>query len=286
LKDPLKWSRTGKALPIAFGVLACLVVLGFYPKFFEAWIIDPPLKGIRVVLTTVSAAFRGSTGLWGHYVALINVQKENDRLRRKVDGLERSLDKYKAMGVQNRRLMALLDLKSRMSQKEITCHVMADNPTNAPRTLLLDCGSNEGVKVRDGVIGTRGVVGFVVRVFSEFSQVLWIEDPMFALEGRLQEAGQKGLVRGRGSGHALKLQYVAALVPVDKGSGVVTTGEDGFFPPDEPIGRVVRSADSKHQMFRTIRLESAEKLDSLWVVFVLVPPHDWTAKMLLGRQGS
>ncbi len=282
----MKWPWGGKALPIVLGGLACLVVLGFYPRFFETWLIDPPLAGLRLVLSTVSGAFRGSTGLWGRYVALVDARKENAFLRDKIVGLERSLDRYKAMGDQNRQLMSLLELKSRLSQKSIACHVIADNPTTAPRTLLLDCGSKDGVKMRDGVVGRRGVVGYVIRVFARFSQVLWGEDPMFALPGRLLEAGQKGLVRGRGVGHTLKLQYVAALVPVEKGSDIVTSGEDGFFPPNEPIGRVVKSEDSKQQMFRTVRLESAERINSLWVVFVLVPPHGWTDKTLLGRQGS
>jgi rod shape-determining protein MreC len=136
------------------------------------------------------------------------------------------------------------------------------------------------------VIGSHGVVGYVVRVFSGFSQVLWVEDPLFALEGRLVDSSQNGLVRGRGAGHDLALKYITALVPVEKGARVETTGEDGFFPPEEPIGRVVRSEDKGHRIFRTVRLESEEKLDSLWVVFVLVPPHGWTGKPLMGRQGS
>lgn len=286
MRDPLKRPWAGKAIPIALGILACLVVLGFYPKFLEKWVIDPPLKAVGVVLGSLSRAFRGSTGLWGRYVALVNAQDENIRLRKKVEDLQRSLDRTRALVVQNRTLMALLNLKNRLPQKEIACHVIADNPTAAPRTLLVDCGAHEGVRVRDGVIGSHGVVGYVVRVFSGFSQVLWVEDPLFALEGRLVDSSQNGLVRGRGAGHDLALKYITALVPVEKGARVETTGEDGFFPPEEPIGRVVRSEDKGHRIFRTVRLESEEKLDSLWVVFVLVPPHGWTGKPLMGRQGS
>lgn len=286
MRDPLKRRWAGKVVPIALGLLSCLVVIGFYPRFFEEWVIDPPMKGVGAILSGVSGLFHGSAGFLGRYVALVGIQKENVRLRQEVDRLNRSLDRFHAMEIQNRTLRDLLALRERASQREIACHVIADNPTAAPRTILLDCGSNQGVRIKDGVVGSRGVVGYVVRVFREFSQVLWIEDPMFALEGRLSEFGQDGLVRGRGAGHSLDLRYVAALVPVEKGSRVVTTGEDGFFPPNELIGRVVRSENGGHHIFRSIYLESAERLDSLWAVLVFVPSKNWTQKPLLGRKAS
>ncbi len=260
-----------------------LVILGFYPDFFRQWILEPPLKAVRFVLSGVTGLSQGSSGLWASYLHLVKSEEENRSLRREVEILRNALGHDRTLSLRNEDLKALLDLKKRIPQKGIACHVIADNPTAAPKTLLLDCGSGRGVHVRDGVIGTHGVVGYVVRVFSGFSQVLWVEDPMFALEGRLQDSGQNGLVRGRGAGHFLKLLYIPSMLPVEKGAHVVTTGEDGFFPPEEPIGTVVQSGNPRHQIFRSIRLESAERLDSLYAVMVLVPPLEWTEKPLLGK---
>lgn len=286
MKHPLKPPLGGKAVPVTLGILVALVVLGFYPGYFVRWVVDPPVRAAGAVLTGIGGIFRSSTGLWGRYVALVDAGKENRTLRKQVEDLQRTVDRFQGLKSRNDSLEALLGIRSRLSQNAIACHVIADNPTTGPRTVLLDCGFRAGVRVRDGVIGTRGVVGYVVRVFSGFSQVLWVEDPLFALEGRLSESGQSGLVRGMGSGHSLKLDYVGSLVPAVLGSTIVTTGEDGFFPPDEPIGRIVQSENKQHHIFRTIRLQSQEKLDRLWAVFVLSPPHDWTMKSLMGRKAS
>ncbi len=239
---------------------------------------------LRLTFSGATGLSRGSTGLWSHYLDLVRSEEENRRLRMEVDSLQKSLGHYRSLYGRNEDLLALLDMKKRIPQKAIACHVIADNPTTAPRTLLIDCGSRRGVRVRDGVIGVHGVVGYVVKVFSGFSQVLWVEDPLFALEGRLQDSGQSGLVRGQGSGHLLKLEYIPAMASLEKGSHVVTTGEDGYFPPEELIGTVVRSQNPGHQIFRTVRLQGAERLDSLWAVMVLVPPLEWTDKSLLGKR--
>ncbi len=284
MRPSLKRPSSIKAVPVLLISLAVLIVLGFYPEFFRRWVLDPPLNLLRLAFSGATGLSRGSTGLWSHYLDLVRSEEENRRLRVEVEGLRRSLDRYRSLSARNEDLLALLDMKKRIPQKGIACHVIADNPTVAPRTLLLDCGSRRGVQVRDGVIGTHGGVGYVVRVFSGFSQVLWVEDPLFALEGRLQDSGQSGLVRGRGSGHFLKLEYIPAMTSLEKGSHVVTTGEDGFFPPEEPIGTVVRSLNPGHQIFRSVRIESAERLDTLWAVMVLVPPLEWTEKPLFGKR--
>ena len=283
MRPSLKRPKSIKAVPVLLIVLVMLVVLGFYPDFFRRWVLDPPLKAFRFALSGVTDLSQGSTGLWSHYLHLVGSEEENRRLRQEVETLRNSLQHDRELFLRSEDLKTLLDLKERIPQKEIACHVIADNPTASPKTLLLDCGKERGVRVRDGVIGTHGVVGYVVRVFSGFSQVLWIEDPMFALEGRLQDSGQNGLVRGRGTGHFLRLEYIPSMASTENGVHVVTTGEDGFFPPDQPIGTVVRSGNSRHQLFQSIRLESAEKLHSLYAVMVLVPTLDWTEKPLLGK---
>lgn len=284
MKQPTKRSLSGKLLLASSALLAALVVVGFYPDLFERWILDPPLFAIRSLLSGVTGVSRETSGFFGHYVDLLGVQKENLRLKNQVADLNRELAHEKILNLRTRDLEALLGIKARISQKTIACHVMAETSTDSPWTLLLDCGKNRGVAVRDGVIGSRGVVGYVVRVFDVFSQVIWVEDPLFALEGRLTDSGQKGLVRGRGGERPLSLRYIPSLTHVDRSSEVVTTGEDGYFPPEEPIGTVVSLGDSGHRIFQTIDVKPEERLGDLWAVFVLVPPLSWTASPLLGKE--
>jgi rod shape-determining protein MreC len=284
LTQPVKRPLSGKLLLVFSVLLGALVVVGFYPDLFERWILDPPLFAIRSFLSGMTGVSRDTSGFFTHYVDLLGVQQENLRLKTQVAKLNRELAHEKILNLRTRDLESLLALKARISQKAIACHVMAANSTDSPRTLLLDCGKDRGVAVRDGVIGSRGVVGYVIRVFDVFSQVIWVEDPLFALEGRLTDSGQRGLVRGRGGERPLSLRYIPSLTHVDKGSEVVTTGEDGYFPPEEPIGTVVSLGNSGHRIFQTIHLSPEERLGDLWAVFVLVPPLSWTASPLLGKE--
>ena len=286
MRYPSKRPWSGKLLGAFSVFLAFLVVMGFYPDIFQRWIIDPPLEAVRTLLSGATGVSRGTSGLVGHYLALVGAQAENDDLKKQVAELTRQLAQEKILASRSRDLEALLNLKKRISQSVIACHVLATSPTDSPRTLLLDCGKNQGVAVRDGVVGPRGVVGYVVRVFDVFSQVIWVEDPMFALEGRLADSGQTGLVRGRGVGYSLSLRYIPALTHLDKGSEVVTTGEDGYFPAEEPIGSVVSLGDFGRNIFQSVSLAPAERIDDLWAVFVLVPPLSWSDHSLLGKESA
>ena len=284
MRHPTKRPWSGKLLGALSVFLAALVVMGFYPDLFARWILDPPLAGIRAVLSGATGVSHGTSGLVGRYIDLVGVAAQNEDLKNQVADLTRKLAQEKILAQRSRDLESLLNLKTRMTQTEIPCHVLATSSTDSPRTLLLDCGRRQGVTIQDGVIGPRGVVGYVVRVFDVFCQVIWIEDPMFALEGRLTDSGQKGLVRGKGLGRPLALRYIPPLTPVEKGSEVVTSGEDGYFPPEEPIGSVVSRGDAGRRIFQAVRLVPAEKLDDLWAVFVLVPPLSWTSSPLLGKE--
>ncbi len=284
MRYPAKRPSSGKLLGALSVFLLLLVIMGFYPDLFQRWIIDPPMAGIRTLLSGATGVSHGTSGLVGRYLDLVGAQEQNEALRNQVADLTRKLAREKILAQRSRDLEALLNLKKRISQAEIACHVVATSPTDSPRTLLLDCGRNQGVAIRDGVIGPGGVVGYVVRVLDVFSQVIWVEDPMFALEGRLTDSGAKGLVRGRGMGRPLSLRYIPPLTQVDKGSEVVTTGEDGYFPPDEPVGSVVSRGDAGRGIFQSVRLVPAERLDNLWAVFVLVPPLSWTSRPLLGKE--
>lgn len=200
--------------------------------------------------------------------------------------LTRQLAQEKILASRSRDLEALLSLKKRISQSVIACHVLATSPTDSPRTLLLDCGKNQGVAVRDGVVGPRGVVGYVVRVFDVFSQVIWVEDPMFALEGRLADSGQKGLVRGRGVGYSLSLRYIPALTHLDKGSEVVTTGEDGVFSSGRAHWFCCFPRRFRPEYLSVSETDSCRKNGRSLGCFVLVPPLSWSDHSLLGKESA
>ncbi len=270
--------RIGLAAALLFAL--ALLILGFYPPLFQRVVLSPPLWIVREVLSFFHSGVQSTREGWHQYVRLLHAEQENVALRREVALLSVRLEQAQTLFVENAKLKALLGLKNRISIPGHPCRVLADNPTVGHRTLIIGCGAKEGVRLKDGVMGPTGVVGFVVKVFPDFSQVLWLEDTFFAMEGLLSRTGQKGVVEGMGIGKPLRLNYIPVITPVQKGDAVVTSGEDGFFPPNEPIGFVDGIQPIADVLFHRVLLSPVETISNLSIVYVLTPPNHWIASPL------
>jgi rod shape-determining protein MreC len=97
-----------------------------------------------------------------------------------------------------------------------------------------------------------------------------------AIVGQLSESGALGSVRGLGESGLVEMRYVSGLQKVEVGDYILTTGQDGIYPPGLSVGEVVQvkhgTATQTHQIF----IKPSAKLDQLEEVAVLLyhaPPR-------------
>ena len=103
---------------------------------------------------------------------------------------------------------------------------------------------------------------------------------MFAEMDRLQREMQQAFdlsptIRGFGRNGLLEMRYVPGLETVNQGDYVVTTGQDGIYPPGLNVGTVVEVTPGTVTTPHTIRVKPGARLDSLQEVLVLLyrPPQ-------------
>ena len=92
------------------------------------------------------------------------------------------------------------------------------------------------------VVTPDGIVGRVVGVGPVTAQVMLITDERAAagaVVGQLGQSNALGSVRGYGKNGLLEMRYVSGLETVNVGDYVVTTGQDGIYPPGLNVGAVV-----------------------------------------------
>jgi len=244
--------------------------------------VSAPESFVGAFLSGVSSGSRQAGSFWSDYLDLVAVKKENDGLKKEVGLLSRRLYESRDLFYQNAQLRALLTLRGRVTKPGKSCRVMAINPTAGHRTFLLDCGSSDGIEEKSGVVGSFGVLGYVVRVFPHFSQVLWIEDTYFALEARIPGLADSAIIHGQGQGQALRLKYLPILAAVKVGDPVETTGEDGIFPEGIPIGTVHAVGKREKMLFHRVQVTPSEHLNDLHFVYVFSPEHHWSSQPLVG----
>ncbi|MBA3571978.1 MAG: hypothetical protein H0W34_08415, partial [Pyrinomonadaceae bacterium] len=121
-------------------------------------------------------------------------------------------------------------------------------------------------------------VGRVIALSPWTAQVMLITDEKAAagaIIGKLGESGALGSVRGLGNSGLVEMRYVSGLQKVSTGDYIITTGQDGIYPPGLTVGEVVEvkpgTATQPHQIY----IKPSARLDQLAEVAVLLyrPPQ-------------
>lgn len=108
---------------------------------------------------------------------LRRVQDENAALREEVEFLRAENTRYQLQNGELQEYRELLNMKEEYPEYEtIGAHVIGDNSGNWNKTVLIDRGSKDGIKVNMNVIAQGGLVGIVTAVTSNSSTVRTIAD--------------------------------------------------------------------------------------------------------------
>jgi rod shape-determining protein MreC len=205
---------------------------------------------------------------WNHYFALQGTARENEQLHRDNDQLKMQVSQLQSKAAEADRLALLLDFrKSHQSVPMLGSRVIATSAGTASATVVLDRGSKDGIRKNMGVITPEGVVGKVVEVFDDTTEVLLLTDKDSGVGAMLGNSRIQSPVGGTGE-PLLAMKYVANDDTVNVGERVVTSGMDKIFPRDLPIGTITEIKPGNP--FKTIRVRPSANLSRLEEVIVLL----------------
>lgn len=229
---------------------------------------------------------RGIGSVWSSYVDLRGVRQENARLQQRVGELEMELQQRRQEAEAAQRLRELLELRPLLPVQTLVAHVIARDGTPFYRTVTLDRGSVDGVRLNAPVLSSSGVVGRVIEYGPRAARVQLLLDQQSGAGARIERSRITGIVSGQarsGGGPAtdLVMKYVPMLADVVVGDVVVSSGLDRIFPPGLLIGRV-RFVKTGAGLFKEIVVAPSARFDSLEEVMVVTtpPPQDSTPQGL------
>jgi rod shape-determining protein MreC len=216
-----------------------------------------------------SWAVHGAQHGWGGYIGLRSAQKENDAMRAELDRLKVRNAELEGRALEADRLAALLNFRTSHSEVPmLAASVIGASPDSGSQVMFINRGSRDGVRRDMGVITPDGVVGKILAVYPDTSQVLLLDDKDSGVGALLSDTRTQGPVKGTGA-PLLSLDYVSNDEKVSAGEAVLTSGQDRIFPKDLPVGRVVDFVSDPKTPFMKIRVKPAAHLDRLEEVLVL-----------------
>jgi rod shape-determining protein MreC len=225
-----------------------------------------------------SATSKASGATSGFFQQIWNFRStasENEQLKQRMAALENELNNARQAETENERLRALLNLNEKSDIKSVPARVIARDPSVWFNTITINRGSTSGVSVNMPVVTGTGIVGRVITVSPFASQVMLITDEKAgagAVVGQLGQSGALGSVRGRadlGVG-IIEMRYVSGLEKVEVNDSVMTTGQDGIYPPGLNVGRVVDVKNGTATQAHQILIQPGAQLDHLEEVAVLL----------------
>jgi rod shape-determining protein MreC len=211
--------------------------------------------------------------LWHGFVFHRETYVENRRLREKLRELETELQLRSFRAQESVRLRELLELQQAAPLDTVAAQVVSRDGVPWFRTLTLDKGEADGVRLDAAVISATGVVGRVFRVGPHAARVQVLLDRDSGAAALVERSRVSGVVSGQVSGadagaEDLVLKYVPERADVVPGDLVVTSGLDRIFPKGLVLGRV-RVVGEGAGLFRDVRVEPSARFDRLEEVLVV-----------------
>jgi rod shape-determining protein MreC len=220
----------------------------------------------------------GVYGFWSGYIALRHLRRENIDLRAERDQLKIHNAELEGRAAEADRLTALLGFRD--AHKEVSLlasRVIGASPDVGSRIIFLSRGSRDGVRRDMGVMTPDGVVGKVLAVFPDTSQVLLLSDKESGVGALLATSRTQAPVNGTGE-TLLQMEYVSNDIKVQSGETVLTSGQDRIFPKDLPVGTVVDVKSDHRTSFQQISVRPAARLDQLEEVLILLTRQDFAPR--------
>lgn len=247
-----------------------LLIISVLLMFFDSFSIFYPVKSVIQVVATpiqvglyttnlkmarqlefIKSARNASQEKKALQSQLALVLSENAHLRRKLSEVQTFVAQQEALNPQ-------------------TFNLLPARVIGFSRYLKIDKGSDDGLKINQGVVIKDNLVGQIKAVGSKQSEVMLISDPDSKIVAIAYKDGgkAKGILNGQ-FGAEMLLDKVLHQEPLKKEDLIYTDGAEGKFPRGLILGQVLEIEEQETQLFKQAKVKPLFNISDLDIVFVI-----------------
>ena len=217
----------------------------------------------------INISLKSLHDVWKRYLFLVGLEDENRRLRHEKAVLNEQINSYREGYLEGIRLRKLLNIKDNFKHQAVVARVIDSDRTTLFKTLLINKGTAEGLRVGLPVLADRGVVGRIIETSWHASRVLLVIDENSNIDALIQRSRAQGILQGAGSA-GCNLKYISREEDVQTGDVVLSAGLAGVFPKGLLLGVVAGASRREGGLFQKIDVLPAVDFGRLEEVLALV----------------
>ena len=232
-----------------FALIVISIVLLFVEKFenkpldiFRALINDGIYRGSYFVSMPNKFFSYSKNIITNHF----DIYKENKELKDEKKILTKKIYEVDFLRTENAELKKLLDDKSSTSLNLITAKVILDKDSPFINSVIINKGSNAGIKKGMAVIDYANLVGRIVEVNYLSSRVLLLKDLNSRIPVVIVPQNYHSIMIGK-SNDLPSLKFLPEDNKLISGEKIYTSGKDGVIQAGIPIGQVFIE-DNEHKV--------------------------------------
>ena len=231
------------------------------------------------VSSVVSSPGKAVSGGYEAVSGLLNTYKENQALTEKVDDLAQAKVQLQTLQAENRALKDQLQIENTLTDyKVVNAVVISRSPSNWQSQLIVNKGSNAGIKKGMSVMGSGGLIGRVSEVNTTNAKVeLLSDDSQVADRFAIRVANKDGeVVDGivtsfNQEKNLIVMGQITSDVALEKGDLVTTSGLGGVTPAGLYVGKVQKISQDDYGLSKKIYIKPATDFNNIPVVSVAIP---------------
>ena len=249
-------------------LVAALVLLALSPLPVAGDIETRAGAAVAPAVDLVGGAIRPVTDVVVHAGQISQLSEENAALRQELSRAQADLASLREGRIALEQAEALIQSVGAEAGTTITATVILRDPAPGRQSVVLNRGSEAGVRVGQPVLGSGAtLLGIVTEVNESRSRVRLITDREAAIAALLQSSRTAGSLVGDGDG--LRLEFVPLEADVAPGDVVLTSALGGLLPPGLLVGRVSSVEAPGQELHQRIEVDPLGDLERIEQVLVM-----------------
>lgn len=258
--------RPWQPLVILLIVLGVLVLAfgGFLTPLAGA--VLRPIAPVQIWLNTRFLAFQN---LFNAPADTARLQQENAQLQQEVAELQTQIIALQQQVTEVEILSALLDFARAQPQNQYqAAAVIGLDPSPFLRYILINRGSDDGLRRGMPVVSAQGLVGRITAVTASAARVQLITDPASLVDVRIQPAEADGILVGSLTA-SLSIDQIPVNASIQPGDLVLTSGLGGQYPANVLVGQVTSVRREATALFQQAAIVPVTDFSKLTIVLII-----------------